>query len=158
MKSIWMGIGCSHHSVPSLSNTATRSSTGTGAEPSSPVVAATKYKIACFADPSRQLGSDPSPDVLEVIEPQIGRDDGRAHHPKCTKRRRVGSGSTLTRVRIATWNVNSLKQRLPRLLPWLDERRPDVVCLHETKLADDALRDLLGDELSNRGYEIAAHG
>jgi len=41
-------------------------------------------------------------------------------------------------VRIATWNVNSLKQRLPRLLPWLDERRPDVVCLQETKLADDA--------------------
>ena len=38
-------------------------------------------------------------------------------------------------VRIATWNVNSLKQRVPRLLPWLDERRPDVVCLQETKLA-----------------------
>ena len=37
-------------------------------------------------------------------------------------------------VRIATWNVNSLKQRLPRLLPWLDQRSPDVVCLQETKL------------------------
>jgi exodeoxyribonuclease-3 len=61
-------------------------------------------------------------------------------------------------VRIATWNVNSLKQRVPRLLPWLDERRPDVVCLQETKIADDALAELLGDELSNRGYEIAAHG
>jgi exodeoxyribonuclease-3 len=32
-------------------------------------------------------------------------------------------------VRIATWNVNSVKQRVSRLLPWLDERRPDVVCL-----------------------------
>jgi exodeoxyribonuclease-3 len=61
-------------------------------------------------------------------------------------------------VRIATWNVNSLKQRIPRLLPWLDERRPDVVCLQETKLADDALAELLGDELSERGYEVAAHG
>jgi exodeoxyribonuclease III len=61
-------------------------------------------------------------------------------------------------VRVATWNVNSLKQRIPRLLPWLDERRPDVVCLQETKLADDALAELLGDELSGRGYEIAAHG
>ncbi len=61
-------------------------------------------------------------------------------------------------VRIATWNVNSLKQRVPRLLPWLDERRPDVVCLQETKLADDALAELLGDELADRGYEIAAHG
>jgi exodeoxyribonuclease-3 len=61
-------------------------------------------------------------------------------------------------VRVATWNVNSVKQRLPRLLPWLDERSPDVVCLQETKLADDALRELLGDELARRGYELAAHG
>ena len=61
-------------------------------------------------------------------------------------------------MRIATWNVNSLKQRVPRLLPWLDERRPDVVCLQETKLADDVLAELLGDELSDRGYEVAAHG
>jgi exodeoxyribonuclease-3 len=61
-------------------------------------------------------------------------------------------------VRIATWNVNSIKQRMPRLVPWLDERRPDVVCLQETKLADDALSELLGDELTSRGYEFAAHG
>jgi exodeoxyribonuclease-3 len=61
-------------------------------------------------------------------------------------------------VRIATWNVNSVKQRLPRLLPWLDERQPDVVCLQETKLADDAFAALLGEELSSRGYEVAAHG
>jgi exodeoxyribonuclease-3 len=61
-------------------------------------------------------------------------------------------------VRIATWNVNSVKQRLPRLLPWLDERRPDVVCLQETKLTDDAFHDLLHAELAERGYEVAAHG
>jgi exodeoxyribonuclease III len=61
-------------------------------------------------------------------------------------------------VRIATWNVNSLKQRLPRLLPWLDQRKPDVVCLQETKLADDAFFELLGDALSERGYTAAAHG
>jgi exodeoxyribonuclease-3 len=61
-------------------------------------------------------------------------------------------------VRIATWNVNSVKQRVPRLLPWLDERAPDVVCLQETKLADDAFAALLGDELAGRGYEVAAHG
>jgi exodeoxyribonuclease-3 len=61
-------------------------------------------------------------------------------------------------VRIATWNVNSVKQRLPRLLPWLDEREPDVVCLQETKLADDACLALFGDELSDRGYEVAVHG
>ena len=61
-------------------------------------------------------------------------------------------------MRIATWNVNSAKQRLPRLLPWLDERDPDVVCLQETKLADDALLALLGDEAASRGYELAVHG
>ena len=51
-------------------------------------------------------------------------------------------------MRVATWNVNSVKQRLPRLLPWLDERRPDVVCLQETKLADEAF-----DQLLERGAE-----
>ncbi|MCW2984704.1 MAG: xth [Conexibacter sp.] len=61
-------------------------------------------------------------------------------------------------MRIATWNVNSVKQRLPRLLPWLDERRPDVVCLQETKLADEAFAELLGDELADRGYAVAVHG
>src|SRR5690349_5401143 len=61
-------------------------------------------------------------------------------------------------MRIATWNVNSLKQRMPRFLPWLDERRPDVVCLQETKLTDDALAELLGDEVAGRGYLLAAPG
>ncbi|WP_116109551.1 MULTISPECIES: exodeoxyribonuclease III [Amycolatopsis] len=61
-------------------------------------------------------------------------------------------------VRVATWNVNSVKQRVPRLLPWLDQRQPDVVCLQETKLSDDAFRDLLGDELAARGYETALAG
>jgi exodeoxyribonuclease-3 len=61
-------------------------------------------------------------------------------------------------VRIATWNVNSVKQRVARLLPWLDQRRPDVACLQETKLADDAFLELLGEELTRRGYAAAVHG
>jgi exodeoxyribonuclease III len=61
-------------------------------------------------------------------------------------------------VRVATWNVNSVKQRVPRLLPWLDERRPDVVCLQETKLSDDAFRELLGADLDKRGYAVALYG
>jgi exodeoxyribonuclease III len=61
-------------------------------------------------------------------------------------------------VRLATWNVNSIKQRVPRLLPWLDQRQPDVVCLQETKLSDDALIKLLGEQLTSRGYELALHG
>lgn len=54
--------------------------------------------------------------------------------------------------------MNSVKQRVPRLLPWLDQRKPDVVCLQETKLADDAFTALLGDELAGRGYEVALNG
>jgi exodeoxyribonuclease III len=61
-------------------------------------------------------------------------------------------------VRVATWNVNSVKQRVPRLLPWLDQRQPDVVCLQETKLGDDAFTALLGEDLASRGYAAALHG
>jgi exodeoxyribonuclease III len=67
-------------------------------------------------------------------------------------------GGYRRRVRIATWNVNSVKQRVMRLLPWLDERQPDVVCLQETKLADDAFGELIGEELASRGYAVALHG
>ncbi len=61
-------------------------------------------------------------------------------------------------MRVATWNVNSVKQRVPRLLPWLDQRSPDVVCLQETKLSDNAFTELLGRELGDRGYTLALHG
>jgi len=61
-------------------------------------------------------------------------------------------------VRVASWNVNSVKQRVPRLLPWLEERQPDVVCLQETKLTDAAFEQLLGDELASRGYAVALNG
>jgi exodeoxyribonuclease III len=69
-----------------------------------------------------------------------------------------GTPATVRAMRVVTWNVNSVKQRLPRLLPWLDERQPDVLCLQETKLADGAFDQLLDEELKSRGYEIARHG
>jgi exodeoxyribonuclease III len=47
---------------------------------------------------------------------------------------------------------------MPRLLAWLDQRQPDVVCLQETKLADDAFVELLGEKLAGRGYAVAQHG
>ncbi|QGN35290.1 exodeoxyribonuclease III [Microlunatus sp. Gsoil 973] len=59
---------------------------------------------------------------------------------------------------MATWNVNSIKQRMPRFLPWLDERAPDVVCLQELKLDDLGFAGLLGAELERRGYQSAVHG
>ena len=56
---------------------------------------------------------------------------------------------------LATWNVNSIIPRMPRLLEWLERLRPDVVCLQETKIADEKLPRL---ELSGLGYEVAAAG
>jgi exodeoxyribonuclease-3 len=61
-------------------------------------------------------------------------------------------------MRIATWNVNSVKQRMPRFLPWLDERKPDVLCVQETKLTDAAFAKLLEAELTGRGYTFAHLG
>jgi exodeoxyribonuclease-3 len=61
-------------------------------------------------------------------------------------------------MRLATWNVNSARARRLRLLDWLDQRRPDVACLQETKLADGEFGDLFGDDLRRRGYAVAHHG
>jgi exodeoxyribonuclease III len=58
-------------------------------------------------------------------------------------------------VRIATWNVNSLKARMDRVEAWLVDVAPDVVCLQETKLADAAFPALSFQAL---GYEAAHHG
>jgi exodeoxyribonuclease III len=58
-------------------------------------------------------------------------------------------------VRLATWNVNSVKARLPRLLQWLAEAEPDIVCLQETKVAAALFP---ADEVGELGYEAAAHG
>ena len=58
-------------------------------------------------------------------------------------------------MRLATWNVNSVMARLPRLLEWLDATRPDVVCLQETKVADAAFP---GAEVEALGYEVASNG
>lgn len=58
-------------------------------------------------------------------------------------------------MRLVTWNVNSLKVRLPRVEAWIDEVRPDVVALQETKLADDAFPALAFEAL---GYESVHFG
>lgn len=58
-------------------------------------------------------------------------------------------------MRIATWNVNSIKQRLDHLLKWLTAEQPDVVCLQETKCVDDAFPR---QPLEALGYNVAVHG
>ena len=58
-------------------------------------------------------------------------------------------------MRVATWNVNSLKARQERVEEWLTYARPDVLCLQETKLSDDAFPHLAYSAL---GYESVHHG
>ncbi len=58
-------------------------------------------------------------------------------------------------MKIATWNVNSLKVRLPHLLDWLAARQPDVVCLQETKLEDDKFPR---QEIEAAGYQVVHSG
>lgn len=58
-------------------------------------------------------------------------------------------------MKVATWNVNSVRARLPRVLEWLDARRPDVVCLQETKVEDDSFPLA---EITEAGYHAVVHG
>src|SRR3954464_12109608 len=58
-------------------------------------------------------------------------------------------------MRIATWNVNSLKARLDKVSWWLERARPDVMLMQETKLAAS---DVPPDFFASRGYQLAHHG
>ncbi len=61
----------------------------------------------------------------------------------------------MTNISIATWNVNSIKARLPNVTEWLRSAKPDVVLLQELKCVDEALPYM---EIEDCGYNIAAHG
>jgi exodeoxyribonuclease-3 len=58
-------------------------------------------------------------------------------------------------MRIATWNVNSIRQRMDSLTAWLAERAPDIVCLQEIKCTDDAFPR---EPIEALGYNVAVHG
>jgi exodeoxyribonuclease III len=58
-------------------------------------------------------------------------------------------------MRIATWNVNSIKQRVDSAVAWLKERAPDIVCLQETKCVDEAFPR---EPFEALGYNVAVHG
>ena len=58
-------------------------------------------------------------------------------------------------MKIATWNVNSIRARLPRVLDWLDAARPDVLLLQETKVEDGAFPT---EPFEERGYNVALVG
>lgn len=56
---------------------------------------------------------------------------------------------------VATWNVNSLKVRMPRVVDWLGQVQPDVLCMQETKLSDNAFP---APDFAELGYESVHHG
>ena len=58
-------------------------------------------------------------------------------------------------MRIATWNVNSLRARLPKVEEWLATAQPDVLCMQETKVADDQFPSMAFGAL---GYDAVHHG
>jgi exodeoxyribonuclease-3 len=58
-------------------------------------------------------------------------------------------------MQIATWNVNSIRARLPRVLEWLERRKPDVVCLQEIKCVQAQFPREAIEEL---GYSVEIHG
>ncbi len=58
-------------------------------------------------------------------------------------------------IKIATWNVNSVKARLPHLLRWLKEAKPDIVLLQEIKVVSEGFPEL---EIGELGYNVAVHG
>jgi len=58
-------------------------------------------------------------------------------------------------MRIATWNVNSIRLRLDNTLAWLKERQPDIVCLQEIKCQDDQFPR---EAFESAGYNVAVHG
>lgn len=58
-------------------------------------------------------------------------------------------------MRIATYNVNGIKARLPRLIEWLDDTKPDIVCLQELKSSDETIPV---DEIEAAGYGAVWHG
>ena len=61
----------------------------------------------------------------------------------------------MDKFKIATWNVNSLRVRLPQVLAWLDHAKPDVLALQETKIMD---ADFPIDAIRNAGYEVIYAG
>src|SRR4051812_24267671 len=72
-----------------------------------------------------------------------------SQHMRCNRVRKTEP------VRIATWNVNSVGARLPRLNEWLELAQPDVLCLQETKCTSDSFPSEGAEAL---GYEVAANG
>ena len=65
------------------------------------------------------------------------------------------TGGTSAMIKATTWNVNSLKVRLPQVLDWIDRERPDILCLQETKIPD---AQFPVDQFREKGYHVVFSG
>src|SRR4051795_10043711 len=70
-------------------------------------------------------------------------------------RGRAGSRVCHSKMKIATWNINSVRRRLPLVLEWLGAHRPDALCLQETKVQDS---DFPSDAFREAGYHATFRG
>lgn len=80
---------------------------------------------------------------------------GRGVSTTCQLLRRTGSVRIRPLMKVATFNVNSLRKRLPIVLQWLERHQPDVLCLQETKVQDS---EFPLAALATSGYDITFRG
>src|SRR5262245_56776609 len=105
---------------------------------------AMKPRWICSADhavPARRVGSRTMPSRPARRVPMNARDE------------RAAEGRI--RVRVDSWNVNSIRARQDRVLAWLTQHGPDVLCMQETKVPDDVFPV---DAFRATGYEVALYG
>jgi exodeoxyribonuclease-3 len=99
--------------------------------------------------------------VMTSITPETGvllpncREPEQKRLSACREIRHGRRANPDALMRIATWNVNSIKQRIENLTAWLRERQPDIVCLQETKSQDETFPR---EPFEALGYNVAVHG
>src|SRR3954453_15229677 len=79
----------------------------------------------------------------------------RRIHSRCFRCNRLGRAAKRLAMKLATFNVNGIRARLPRLIEWLDREKPDIACLQELKCADESLPIA---EIEAAGYGAVWHG
>src|SRR6185369_14081862 len=84
-----------------------------------------------------------------------GQGEGKNHGRAVRRFAARGVAGYIRPMRIATWNVNSLKARLEKVVWWLDRAKPDVLLMQETKLAD---ADTPIGVFAEAGYALVHHG
>src|SRR5271156_2165851 len=104
--------------------------------------------MAALAAPCRRFANKNRAPLRFLSRPETGMLSPRQNRTGATT---FSRGS----MRIATWNVNSIKQRVDNAVAWIGQRAPDIVCLQETKCVDEAFPR---EPFEALGYNVAVHG